>query len=62
MFIGYRVSTDFNTQSDTESDEDDQNEQIQEDDITEDDSQYIHLQNDISYDNFNVPSNNTNEN
>lgn len=41
IFIGYRVSVDFQTQSDMESDDDDQNDQMQEDNICEYDSQYF---------------------
>lgn len=60
-FVGYRVSTDI--QSDSESDENDQSEQMQDDEnITEDDSQYFHSTSDITYDNFNILSNNINQN
>lgn len=63
-FVGYRVSTDI--QSDSESDDNDQNEQeyrqMQDDDnITEDDSQYFNSTNDMNYDNFNHLSTNLNQ-
>lgn len=61
-FIGYRVSTDFHTQSDMESDENDQHEQMQEDSFNEDDSQFFHSRSNSFYDNFNILSNNLNQN
>lgn len=52
IIIGYRVSNDFHSQSDVESDDDDddRNDQMNDDDINEDDSQFIDSSGDVSCD------------
>lgn len=57
IFIGYRASVDFHGQSDIESDENDQHDQIHESNINENYLQYFDSANHMSYDHFSISSN-----